>query len=214
MAARAGAGFRVSVSRPSRRKSPRALASKVFRALSSRARPEDGPAAKAGLEPGDVILEFNGQKLSATRQLPRIVAETPLGTKANVPYWRNGKNATTKVEVGELEKAEQDGLLETADVAKDVKPGQGTEIPTMGVTVSSLSPALRESYEIPDSAKGVVVTDVKPGGESAAKGLTAGDVIIEINQQAATDSATAKKLSGAEIRQDIGAPARRSSGQG
>ena len=155
---------------------------------------EDGPAAKAGLEPGDVILEFNGQKLSAMRQLPRIVAETPLGTKANVLYWRNGKNATTKVEVGELEKAEQDGLLETADVAKDVKPGQGTEIPTMGVTVSSLSPALRESYEIPDSAKGVVVTDVKPGGESAAKGLTAGDVIIEINQQAATDSATAKKL--------------------
>ncbi len=156
---------------------------------------EEGPAAKAGLEPGDVILEFNGQKLSAMRQLPRIVAETPLGTKANVLYWRNGKNATTKVEVGELEKAEQDGLLETAETMKnDVKPGQGTEIATMGITVSSLSPALRETYEIPDSAKGVVVTDVKAGSESAGKGLTAGDVIIEINQQAATDAATAKKL--------------------
>lgn len=155
---------------------------------------EDGPAAQAGLEPGDIILEFNGQKLNAMRQLPRLVAETPIGTKAAVVFWRNGKTETTKVEVGELEKAEKDGLIETAGENEEIKPGQGTEIPSVGVTVSSLSPALRENFEIPDTVKGVVVTAVKAGSESAEKGLTVGDVIIEINQEAAEDAATAKEL--------------------
>jgi serine protease Do len=154
----------------------------------------EGPAEKAGLAAGDIILEFNGQKLSAMRQLPRIVAETAIGTKANVLYWRNGKTATTKVEVGELEKAEKDGLLETGENLDEVKPGQGTEVPSVGITVSSLSPALRESYEIPDTAKGVVVTDVKANMESAEKGLIVGDVIVEINQQPVQDAANAKKL--------------------
>lgn len=155
---------------------------------------EGGPAEKAKLEPGDIILKFNNQDLNAMRQLPRLVAETPIGTKADVLYWRSGKTATTKVEVGELEKAEKDGLLETGEAPVEVKPGQGTEIPLVGVTVSALSPALRESYEIPENAKGVVVTDVKSGSESAEKGLMVGDVIVEINQEAAGDAVNAKKL--------------------
>jgi serine protease Do len=154
----------------------------------------EGPAEKAGLTAGDVILEFNGQKLSAMRQLPRLVAETAIGTKANVLYWRDGKTATTKVEVGELEKAEKDGLLETGESVDDMKLGQGTEIPSVGVTVNSLSPGLRENFDIPDTAKGVVVTNVKANTESAEKGLIVGDVIVEINQQAVQDAAGAKKL--------------------
>lgn len=154
----------------------------------------EGPAEKAKLEPGDVILEFNGQKLTAMRALPRLVAETPIGTQATVLYWRNGKTDTTKVEVGELEKAEKDGLIENGEEPPAVKPGQGTEVPSVGVTVSSLSPALRESYEIPDNAKGVVVTAVKGNSESAEKGLIVGDVIVEINQQTVEDAASAKKL--------------------
>ena len=154
----------------------------------------EGPAEQAKLEPGDIILEFNGQKLNAMRQLPRLVAETPIGTKADVLYWRNGKTDTTKVEVGELEKAEKDGLIDTGEVTKEIKPGQGTEVPSVGVTVASLSPSLRESYEIPDNAKGVVVTAVKSGSESAEKGMIVGDVIVEINQQAVEDAASAKAL--------------------
>jgi len=153
-----------------------------------------GPAEIGKLEPGDIILEFNNQKLDAMRQLPRLVAETPIGTKADVLYWRNGKTATTKVEVGELEKAEKDGLIENGDEPAEVKPGTGTEIPAVGVTVSTLSPALREAHEIPDTAKGVVVTAVKAGSESAEKGLTVGDVIVEINQQPSEDAVAAKKL--------------------
>lgn len=154
---------------------------------------EGGPAEKAKLEPGDIILEFNHLKLDAMRQLPRLVAETPIGTKADVLYWRNGKTDTTKVEVGELEKAEKDGLLDSEEAPAEVKPGQGTEIPLVGVTVSGLSPALRESYEIPENAKGVVVTAVKDKSESQEKGLMVGDVIVEINQQPVADAAGAKK---------------------
>lgn len=153
-----------------------------------------GPAELGKLEPGDIILEFNGQKLDAMRHLPRLVAETPIGTKADVLFWRNGKTQTTKVEVGELEKAEQSGLIETGEEPAEIKPGAGTDISSVGLTVSSLSPALREAYGIPENAKGVVVTAVKAGSEAAEQGLSAGDVIVEINQQAASDATLAKKL--------------------
>jgi serine protease Do len=155
---------------------------------------EGGPAEKAKLEPGDIILKFNNQDLDAMRQLPRLVAETPIGTKAEVLYWRGGKTATTKVEVGELEQAEKEGLLETGEAPAKIMAVRGTDIPSVGITINSLSPAVRESYEIPENAKGVVVTEVKSASESAEKGLMAGDVIVEINQQPAGDAANAKKL--------------------
>lgn len=151
-----------------------------------------GPAEIAKLQPGDVLLEFNGQKLTGMRQLPRLVAETPIGTDAKVIYWRDGKTATTSVKVGELEKAESEGLIQTGEVKEKAVPG--TEIQSVGVTVSGLTDALRESFEIPENAQGVVVTTVKNNSEAAEKGLAIGDVIAEINQQPIKDAAQAKKV--------------------
>jgi serine protease Do len=152
-----------------------------------------GPADKAKLEPGDVILELNGQKLDAMRQLPRIVAETPIGTEASVLYWRAGKTATTKVAVGELEKAEEQGLVE-AKGGKVAPIGKGTEIPSFGMSLSDLSPVLQDTYSIPEDAKGVVVTAVQPASEAAEKTLGPGDLILEINQQPVNTAVEAKKL--------------------
>ena len=82
----------------------------------------DGPAEKAGIKAGDVITEFNGQKLDAMRQLPRIVAETAIGKDVPVQLIRDGKTIATTVKIGELEKAETDGLVEKADAESADKP--------------------------------------------------------------------------------------------
>ncbi|MGB4108072.1 MAG: DegQ family serine endoprotease [Alphaproteobacteria bacterium] len=143
-----------------------------------------GPAEIAGLQPGDVILSFNSEKLSAMRQLPRLVAETAIGVDSTLTYWRDGKEITAKVKVGELEKAEEDGLLETGGPRSE---GKGQKIDSVGLTLSGMSDSLRQDYMIPGNVDGVVVTAVADMSEAAEKGLLPGDVIVEINQQAVKD---------------------------
>ncbi len=153
-----------------------------------------GPAEKAGIKAGDVITEFNGQKLDAMRQLPRIVAETPIGKDVPLTLMRDGKTISTKVKVGELEKAETDGLIEKVDNGKDGKPAKGTELSGLDVTVSNISPLLRETYNIPEDVNGIVVTNVAGTSDAAQKGLVAGDVILELNQEVVKDAASAKAV--------------------
>jgi serine protease Do len=144
-----------------------------------------GPAEAAKLQPGDIILSFNGEKMSAMRQLPRLVAETAIGTDATVTYWRNGKELSAKIKVGELEKAEEDGLLESGEAPL----AQGTELDAVGLTLSPMSDTLRQDYLIPGNVEGVVITGVADMSEAAEKGLLPGDVLVEINQQPVKDPA-------------------------
>lgn len=126
------------------------------------------------------------------RQLPRLVAETPIGTEAKVVYWRDGKTAATMVKVAELEQAEETGLIEPDKTSE--KAVAGTDVPDLGLTVSGLSEALRSTYEIPENSNGVVVTAIKNGSPAAEQGLMIGDVIAEINQQPVKEAAQAKEL--------------------
>ena len=143
----------------------------------------DGPADKAKMMQGDVIVEFNGHKLSTMRQLPRIVAETPVGEKVPVKVIRDGKEKIISVVVGELEKAEDEGLLVgSKDNSVDPKGGKASELDGTGVVVSAITPSMREMYSIPDSVDGLVVTKVDARSDAAMKGLVVGDVILEINQ--------------------------------
>jgi len=157
----------------------------------------NGPAEKAEIKAGDVIVEFNGQKLDAMRQLPRIVAETPIGKEATVKIIRDGKEIERTVKVGELEKAETDGLIEKASGEKDNKPTKGTELNDLEVTINNISPLLREMHNIPEDVNGVVVTAIKMTSDAAQKGLAVGDVIIEVNQEAVKDAASVEKIVGA-----------------
>jgi serine protease Do len=157
----------------------------------------NGPAEKADIKAGDVIVEFNGQKLDAMRQLPRIVAETPIGKDATVKIIRDGKEIERTVKVGELEKAETDGLIEKASGEKDNKPTKGTELNDLEVTINNISPLLREMHNIPEDVNGVVVTAIKMTSDAAQKGLAVGDVIIEVNQEAVKDAASVEKIVGA-----------------
>lgn len=143
-----------------------------------------GPAEKAGLKAGDVIVEFDGKKVSAMRNLPRIVAETGIEKTVELKYWRDGKERTSKIKVGELEKAEESGLLsDTPPEEQKPAPSTGTELGSVGATVGSLSENTRTLYNVPANVDGVVVTKLDTKGEAAAKGITVGDVIVEIQQE-------------------------------
>lgn len=133
-----------------------------------------GPAEKAGLKSGDVIVEFNGKKITDSRHLKLQVARTGPGKTVPVKVLRDGKTRELEVTVKELPGSER---LAQAD------RGGSDEGTLNGVTVSDLDPRVRQQLNLPPRMNGVVVTDVEPGSAAAESGLRPGDVITEINRQ-------------------------------
>jgi len=138
-----------------------------------------GPAAAAGIKPGDVVLKFDGRDVADNRALPRMVAETAIGKKVSVEVWRNGQSKAISLEVGRLpddtpKTAKNDGKGDKSDAA--------TELAALGLRLSPITPALRQQYKLSAEAKGLAVVDVddaKPAGEK----LRPGDVIVEANSK-------------------------------
>jgi serine protease Do len=143
-----------------------------------------GPAAKAGIKKGDVIAKFDGRDVSEMHRLPRIVAETPINKDVEVVLWRDGKKMTIHAVVGELTDAD-DTEQAKATEKPAVKPDSGqTTVSALGLSVAPISQALRERFDLPTDAKGVVVTDVKANGAAAEKGMRPGDLVVEVSQEA------------------------------
>ncbi len=143
---------------------------------------KDGPADKAGIKQGDVVLKFDGKEITQMRGLPRIVAETETGKSADVVIWRQGKEVTLKVAVGELtEEAEQKTLASVEAPASAI-----ATIDSLGLKLSAISDELRKKHQIPADAEGVVVVDVAQTGPAAEKDMRPGDVIAEVDQKAVT----------------------------
>ncbi|MBU0799924.1 MAG: DegQ family serine endoprotease [Alphaproteobacteria bacterium] len=155
-----------------------------------------GPAEVAGLQAGDIILEFDGKPINAMRTLPRAVAETPIGKKAKLVFWRDSKKHEAAVTIGELEKAEEDGLIATGAVTPDgtAPATKGKAIESVGMTVSPITPTDREQYQIADDLQGLVITKIEPQSEAAEKGLQPGNVVVEINQKPVTTPEDAASL--------------------
>ncbi|MEQ9814871.1 MAG: DegQ family serine endoprotease [Azospirillaceae bacterium] len=139
----------------------------------------EGPAAMAGLEAGDVILSFNGEPIEEMRELPRVVAETEVGSSVPVEVFRRGETQNFEVTLGELEVAEEQGLLAQGDGGDAVE----REIADLGLTVSGLNDELREQYALPPDSSGVVITAVEPDSAAAEEGLVAGELIVEVGQE-------------------------------
>jgi len=145
-------------------------------ALVARAQ-EDGPAAKAGIRTGDVILRFNGQEVKEMRHLPRIVAETPVGRQVPVVVWRDGKEQTVNVTVGELPSEQQQAA---ATPGPQQRPA---ELAGLGLRVTGITPEVRERFGLKPEQRGVVIIEVAPGSAAAERELRPGDVITEVQQE-------------------------------
>jgi serine protease Do len=136
---------------------------------------EGSPGKAAGVEPGDVIVEFNGKPIREMKELPRAVAETEIGKEVTLKALRKGKEVELKVAIGRLEDGEK--LVAQEDAGKT--PAAPATATLLGMTVSSMSDDLRSKFAIDEKVNGAVVTEVAAEGVAADKGVTAGDVIME-----------------------------------
>jgi serine protease Do len=150
----------------------------------------NGPADHAHIQNGDVILTFNGQKLHEMRTLPRVVAETPIDSKVPVELWRGGKMQTISVVVAEMPDDEK-----PVAVDKPRKPAASAtvDLSALGLKIAPITDDLRSKFKLDEKQKGVVVTDTTPSGIAADRGLKAGDVIVEVQQQAVVTPADMQK---------------------
>jgi len=142
---------------------------------------EDGPAEKAGIKNGDVILEFDGKQVEEMRRLPRIVADTEVGKTVGVTVWREGRETEVQVEIGALGEGEKQ-LASRGGGRRD--PADAVEV--LGLTLAGIDDKLRERFNLDGDTKGVVVTDVDAAGAAAEKGVRPGDVVVEVSQDEVT----------------------------
>ena len=138
---------------------------------------EDGPAEDAGLQPGDVILAWDGQPVEALRDLPRLVAATPVDEQVEVEIWRDRASETLSVLTGRSPETQQ---LALARPERDGSGNAAAVLPGTGLSVAALDDRTRARFDIPSEARGVVVTDVEPNSPAERQGLRAGDVIASI----------------------------------
>jgi len=153
---------------------------------------DKGPAKPAGIEPGDVVITFDGKGIKEMKDLPRAVADTAVGKEVDVVVIRKGKEMTKRVKLGRLEDGEK--LIEAS--AKSSAPDTAVKPPAqkaLGLDLSALTKEARTRYKIKDSVKGVLITDVDGASDAAEKRLSAGDVIVEVAQEAVTNAADVKK---------------------
>ena len=152
----------------------------------------DSPARAAGIEPGDVILAFDGKPVETMRRLPRMVAETRIGKEVEVVVWRDGAEVRLALTVGRLEEGEvRTAALTPAEPEKDPPI---REVPALGLTLSALTGELRNEFEIAERTKGVMIIDVAAASSAAAQGVLPGDIIVEVGQEEVSTPAAVASL--------------------
>jgi serine protease Do len=141
---------------------------------------DGGPAQVAGIQPGDVVLDFDGKEVTDMRRLPRIVAETQIDKPVKVTVWRKRKEVSLDVTVGELKEEQQQAALPPKQQAPSKTENS---ISVLGLSLSNVSPELRERFGLAEDTTGVVVTNVDAKSQAAEKGVHTGDVIVEVAQE-------------------------------
>jgi serine protease Do len=146
----------------------------------------EGPAEAAGIQAGDVIITFDGKDVPRMRDLPRVVAETAVGKEVEVVLIREGVETRITVVLGRLEDGERlIASQEEEDAQTQEEETQTPEVQkTLGLALSPLTDDLRTQYEINERVAGVLITEVEEGSSAADKRIRAGDVIVEVGQQA------------------------------
>jgi serine protease Do len=157
---------------------------------------QGGPVDDGTIQPGDVILEFDGKRVRTMRDLPRVVAESPVGKEVEVRIVRKGEEQTVSVTLGRLEDGEQLAEAETSDESATEEDAPLATATVLGLTIAALDDETRATYEIAPEVSGVLVTEVAENSPAAEKGIVAGDVITEIAQESvATPSDVMERIS-------------------
>jgi serine protease Do len=151
---------------------------------------DKGPAKPAGIEPGDVVVKFDGKDVKEPKDLSRIVADTAVGKEVDVVVIRKGEEQTKKVTLGRLEDTDK---AQPASVKTDTPADKPVTQKALGLDLATLSKDLRSRYKIKDSVKGVVITNVDNASDAADKRLSPGEVIVEVAQEAVSNAADVKK---------------------
>jgi len=143
-----------------------------------------GGAAKAGIQPYDVITEFNGKKITNTRELMDAVGDGPIGSKAKVKLIREGKTKTLDVTIGERPGQN------TVRRAVDKKEYLGQDAPNeMGFSIADMTDDLKKDFNIGrEFQKHPLVVSVEPNSKADEVGLMPGDVILEVNRKPVTST--------------------------
>ena len=158
-----------------------------------------GPAARAGIRQGDVILTVGGREVDYDNSLSYLVATTPIGTTVPVELMRDGKrvriNAIIAQRPSEAVVAQRAGLPgeDDAPAAEDTSKAPGIEAAraSLGITLQPLTPVLRQQLKIDEKVQGVVIAGISPSSDAATKGLQRGDIIVKIGQKPVTSPAEA-----------------------
>jgi serine protease Do len=153
---------------------------------------DKGPAKPAGIRTGDVIIRFDDKDIKEMRDLPRVVADTPVGKDVEVVILRQGKEERKTVKLGRLEDGEKQAAL--ASKRNGGAPEEKSVVQqTLGLNLANLTSDLRQRYKIKDSVNGVVITGVDANSAAAEKRLNAGDVIVEVAQEPVGSAADVQK---------------------
>ena len=152
---------------------------------------DKGPAKPAGLEPGDVVVKFDGKDIKEMRDLPKIVADTPVGKAVDVVIIRKGQELTKRSNLAASTRAKTGG----AD-AEEETPGEKPVVKkALGLDLANLTDEVRKKNNIKDKVKGVPITGVDANSPAADKHLMPGMVIAEVQQQPVTSAAICKAAS-------------------
>src|SRR6266853_217828 len=152
---------------------------------------DKGPAKPAGIEPGDVVVKFDGKDIKEPKDLSRVVADTAVGKEVDVVIIRKGAEETRKVTLGRLE--DGDKAVQASAKTKEEPAEKPVTQKALGLDLATLSKDLRSRYKIKDSVKGVIITSVDGTSDAAEKRLSAGEVIVEVAQEAVSNAADVKK---------------------
>jgi serine protease Do len=150
------------------------------------------PAAQVKLVPGDVILSYDGKSIERSRQLPRLVADTPPDKVVQLTIWRDGKERKV-----ELKAAALDPNRRSPPPPAPEKPKPPPAIEALGLKLSKLSPELRKQFSVPDHLKGVVITEVPQNSAGSAQGLRPGDLVVAVGHTAVTAPEEVQQLAAA-----------------
>jgi serine protease Do len=143
---------------------------------------DSSPAAKAGIKAGDVITQYDGQKVSQSSDLPKLVAATPVGRQVPVTVVREGKTVTLNITVARMDEPGTAAAVAENDEARGA----------LGLTVESVTPGVAKELRLA-AARGVIVRGVRSGSPAENAGVRPGDVITEVDHQPVADAAQMKR---------------------